>query len=227
MELFKGGLVVSCQALEDEPLHSPYIMSKMALAAVQGGAIGIRANSILDINAIKKEVNVPIIGIIKKNYSGSSVHITPTIKEVDALVNEGVELIAVDSTFSKRPNGQTLDEFYQEIRRKYPKQKFMADCSTKQEAFYAAQLGFNYIGTTLVGYTKQSLNLNIDDNDFQLVKEIIQGTDVPVIAEGNIDSPEKFKRLLDLGAYCVVVGSIITRPQFITKRFTDKLKENQ
>lgn len=225
MKKFKGGLVVSCQALEDEPLHSSYIMSKMALAAVQGGAVGIRANSIRDIRAIKKEVNVPIIGIIKKSYGTSDVYITPTIKEVDLLVKEGVDLIAVDATFSKRPNGETLDDFFRKIKSKYPKQKWMADCSTKEEAIHAASLGFDFIGTTLVGYTEQSKGMNIQDDDFVIVKEIMKETKIPLIAEGNIDSPEKFKKLIDLGVYCVVVGSIITRPKFITERFTNELKK--
>lgn len=224
MELFKGGLVVSCQALEDEPLHSSYIMSKMALAAVQGGAIGIRANSIEDIQAIKKEVQVPIIGIIKADYPNSDVYITPTMKEVDLLVQEKVEVVALDATSSQRPDNLSIDEFFHMIKTKYPNQLFMADCSTKEEALHAAKLGFDFIGTTMVGYTKQSKDINIQDNDFQLVREIIAETNVPVIAEGNVDTPEKFKRLLEIGVYCVVVGSIITRPKLITERFTKVLR---
>lgn len=224
MELFKGGLVVSCQALEDEPLHSSYIMSKMALAAVQGGAIGIRANSVEDIQAIKKEVQVPIIGIIKADYPNSDVYITPTMKEVDLLVQEKVEVVALDATSSKRPDNRSIDEFFHMIKAKYPNQLFMADCSTKEEALHAAKLGFDFIGTTMVGYTKQSKDINIQDNDFQLVREIIAETNVPVIAEGNVDTPEKFKRLLEIGVYCVVVGSIITRPKLITERFTKVLR---
>lgn len=109
----KGGLIVSCQALNDEPLHSSYIMSRMAYAAMLGGAVGIRANTVEDIQEIKKLVHLPIIGIIKRIYEDSDVYITPTLEEVDALVNCGVEIIAMDATFHLRPKSQSIDEFLQ------------------------------------------------------------------------------------------------------------------
>lgn len=221
LEDIKNHLIVSCQALEYEPLHSSFIMSKMALAAYQGGAKGIRANTIEDIQAIKKEVDLPIIGIIKQEYEGSVVFITPTIKEVDALVKEGVDIIAMDATIRERPHHIYLDDFFKEIRKKYPNQKFMADCSTIEEAIHADELGFDFIGTTMVGYTKESKGLKIEENDFEIIRTIIQKVKHPVIAEGNIDTPQKAKMVLELGCYSVVVGSIITRPQLITKRFTD------
>lgn len=221
LEDIKNHLIVSCQALEYEPLHSSFIMSKMALAAYQGGAKGIRANTIEDIQAIKKEVDLPIIGIIKQEYEGSVVFITPTIKEVDALVKEGVDIIAMDATIRERPHHIYLDDFFKEIRKKYPNQKFMADCSTIEEAIHADELGFDFIGTTMVGYTKERKGLKIEENDFEIIRTIIQKVKHPVIAEGNIDTPQKAKRVLELGCYSVVVGSIITRPQLITKRFTD------
>lgn len=221
LEDIKNHLIVSCQALEYEPLHSSFIMSKMALAAYQGGAKGIRASTIEDIQAIKKEVDLPIIGIIKQEYEGSVVFITPTIKEVDALVKEGVDIIAMDATIRERPHHIYLDDFFKEVRKKYPNQKFMADCSTIEEAIHADELGFDFIGTTMVGYTKESKGLKIEENDFEIIRTIIQKVKHPVIAEGNIDTPQKAKRVLELGCYSVVVGSIITRPQLITKRFTD------
>ena len=221
LEDIKNHLIVSCQALEYEHLNSSFIMSKMALAAYQGGAKGIRANTIEDIQAIKKEVNLPIIGIIKQEYEGSVVFITPTIKEVDALVKEGVDIIAMDATIRERPHHIYLDDFFKEVRKKYPNQKFMADCSTIEEAIHADELGFDFIGTTMVGYTKESKGLKIEENDFEIIRTIIQKVKHPVIAEGNIDTPQKAKRVLELGCYSVVVGSIITRPQLITKRFTD------
>lgn len=221
LEDIKNHLIVSCQALEYEPLHSSFIMSKMALAAYQGGAKGIRANTIEDIQAIKKEVDLPIIGIIKQEYEGSVVFVTPTIKEVDALVKEGVDIIAMDATIRERPHHIYLDDFFKEVRKKYPNQKFMADCSTIEEAIHADELGFDFIGTTMVGYTKESKGLKIEENDFEIIRTIIQKVKHPVIAEGNIDTPQKAKRVLELGCYSVVVGSIITRPQLITKRFTD------
>lgn len=220
-EKLKNGLIVSCQALEDEPLHSSFIMGRMALAAKMAGAVGIRANTVSDIKEIKKNVDLPIIGIIKKDYDNSEVYITPTMYEIDELVAEGVEIIATDGTNSKRPKNEGLEDFYKEIRKKYPHIKLMADCSTVEEALRADKLGFDYIGTTLVGYTDQSKNDKIDADDFKILREIIEKCDHPVIAEGNIDSPEKAKRVLELGALTVVVGGAITRPQNIAKKFVD------
>lgn len=220
-EKLKNGLIVSCQALEDEPLHSSFIMGRMALAAKMAGAVGIRANTVSDIKEIKKNVDLPIIGIIKKDYDNSEVYITPTMDEIDELVTEGVEIIATDGTNSKRPKNEGLEDFYKEIRKKYPHIKLMADCSTVEEALMADKLGFDYIGTTLVGYTDQSKNDKIDADDFKILREIIEKCDHPVIAEGNIDSPEKAKRVLELGALTVVVGGAITRPQNIAKKFVD------
>ena len=123
----------------------------------------------------------------------------------------------------KRPDGKSLDEFYQDIRAKYPSQLLMADCSTLDEMLHAAELGFDFVGTTLVGYTEESKGLHIESNDFEIIRELLSKIDKPVIAEGNIDTPAKAKRVLELGSYSVVVGSIITRPQVITKRFAEAI----
>lgn len=212
--------IVSCQALEDEPLYSPFIMSKMALAAYQGGANGIRANSVKDIQAIKQEVSLPIIGIIKQDYEESNVFITPTLKEVQALYNEGVDVIAFDATDQVRPDGKTFEAFIKEVKEQFPGQKWMADVSTVQEAVYAASCGVDIVATTLVGYTAASKG----DEPLETLKEVLKVTDLPVIAEGNIDTPDKAKKALELGATAVVVGSAITRPQCITEKFAMKIK---
>ena len=149
---------------------------------------------------------------------------TPTMKEVDELMEVGPEIIAMDATSAVRPGGKTLKEFLEEVKAKYPDQLFMADCSTVEEALYADELGFDFIGTTMVGYTKQSANDRIEANDFEILRKIIAKAKHKVIAEGNIDSPSKVKRVVELGAYSVVVGSIITRPQVITKRFAEVLE---
>lgn len=228
IEDIKGQLIVSCQALEEEPLHSSYIMGKMALAAKEGGAYGIRANSVDDIREIKKVVSLPVIGIIKRVYSDSQIYITPTIAEIDELICVSPEVIAIDATNRMRPGNISLESFYQQIRSKYPTQQLMADCSTVEEAIEADRLGFDYIGTTLVGYTEYSRNFNISDNDFEIIREILGKVKHKVIAEGNIDTPEKAKRVIELGCYSVVVGGAITRPQLITKKFAaavNSLKE--
>ncbi len=227
VEQLKGKLIVSCQALAHEPLHSSFIMGRMALAAKEGGAYGIRANSKEDIQEIQSQVELPIIGIVKRDYEGSEVYITPTMKEVDELMEVRPEIIAVDATGHLRPGNLALDDFYREIRRKYPDQLLMADCSTVEDALYADQLGFDFIGTTMVGYTKESAGLQIEKDDFKILREIIGKASHPVVAEGNINTPAKARRVIELGAYCVVVGSIITRPQLITKAFAEALNENK
>ena len=224
LEQLKGHLIVSCQALPHEPLHSSFIMGRMALAAKEGGAYGIRANTKEDIAEIQNNVDLPIIGIVKRDYNDSNVYITPTMKEIDELMEVNPEIIAIHATISLRPNNITLDEFYHQIREKYPNQKLMADCSTVEEALHADQLGFDFIGTTLVGYTEQSKNDKIDANDFEIIRTILEQVSHPVIAEGNINTPEKAKRVIQLGCFSVVVGSIITRPQLITKSFTKALE---
>lgn len=220
----KGKLIVSCQALPHEPLHSPFIMGRMAKAAEEGGALGIRANTKEDIAEIRTQTDLPIIGIVKKDYSDSKVYITPTMKEIDELMEVKPEIIAVDATSDLRPGQVTIDEFYHQIRKKYNDVLLMADCSTIEEALHADELGFDFIGTTLVGYTEQSKGQKIEENDFEIIRTIVEKAKHLVIAEGNINTPEKVKRVIELGAFSVVVGSIITRPQLITKSFADALK---
>ena len=209
IENLKGKLIVSCQALPNEPLHSPFIMGRMALAAKIGGASGIRANTKEDIAEIQTQVDLPIIGIVKR----------------DELMEVKPEIIAMDATISTRPEGKTLDEFFHKVKKKYPEQLFMADCSTIEEALHADELGFDFIGTTMVGYTKQSEGDKIEENDFEILREIVSKVNHKVIAEGNINTPEKARRVLKLGAYSVVVGSIITRPQLITKSFVEAIEK--
>ena len=224
VENLKGKLIVSCQALPHEPLHSSFIMGRMALAAKEGGAWGIRANTKEDIAEIQTQVDLPVIGIVKRDYEDSKVYITPTMKEIHELMEVKPEIIALDATSDLKPGGQSLEDFYKEIREAYPEQLLMADCSTVEEALHADELGFDFIGTTLVGYTEQSKGLKIEENDFEIVREIVAKAKHRVIAEGNINTPAKARRVIELGAFSVVVGSIITRPQLITKAFADELK---
>ena len=223
LEQIRGKLIVSCQALPDEPLHSSFIMSRMAYAAAISGAGGIRANSVADIHEIRKTVDLPIIGIIKQDYPDSPVYITPTMKEVDALMKEGVDIMAVDATDRIRPSGITLDDFYHMIRAVYPDQLLMADCSTMQECIHASQLGFDLIGTTMNGYTEASIKEAVPP--LQLMHMVAQQLETPLIAEGHLDTPELAAEAMKLGAWAVVVGSAITRPQVITKRCVDALQK--
>lgn len=219
LNTLKGKLVVSCQALENEPLHSPLIMSRMALAAAQGGAAAIRANSVVDIEAIKGLVSLPVIGIIKRDYPDSEVFITATMKEVDELMTVAPDIIALDATARKRPGGETLETLIGQIRARYPSLLLMADISTVQEAVTAQALGFDCIGTTLYGYTAETAGHSLPESDCAFLKAVLAAVTVPVIAEGNVDTPERAAKCLALGAHTVVVGGAISRPQQITGRF--------
>ena len=212
LDNLKGKLVVSCQALENEPLHSPCIMSRMALAAAQGGAAAIRANSVVHIVAIKGLVSLPVIGIIKRDYPDSEVFITATLKEVDELMAVAPEIVALDATARKRPGGVSLDMLIAQIRTRYPSLLLMADIATVQEAVTAQALGFDCVGTTLYGYTAETAGHSLPENDCAFLKEVLS-------AEGNVNTPDRAARCLALGAHTVVVGGAITRPQQITERF--------
>ena len=214
----RGGLIVSCQALPEEPLHSSFIMSRMAYAAMLGGACGIRANSVEDIMEIRKTVKLPMIGIIKRVVPGCDVYITPTIDEVDALAATGVEVIAMDATGRVRPSGRTIDQEFGLIREKYPDQMFMADCATFEEGKHAQELGFDIVGTTLCGYTDETRGTQLPN--FKLLERLGRELKVPVIAEGGIHYPEQLGRALGIsGVHAAVVGGAITRPLEITQRF--------
>ncbi|KAI3489676.1 hypothetical protein L1887_46731 [Cichorium endivia] len=215
----QGKLVVSCQALENEPLHSPFIMSRMALAAAQGGAAAIRANSVVDIEAIKQQVSLPVIGIIKRDYPESEVFITATMKEVDELMSISPEIIALDATARERPGGESLETLVSRIRSRYPAVLLMADISSVDEAVTAQALGFDCVGTTLYGYTAETAGHSLPESDCAFLKAVLAAVTVPVVAEGNVDTPERAARCLALGAHTVVVGGAITRPQQITERF--------
>lgn len=223
LKAIKGGLIVSCQALEDEPLHSSYIMMRMAKAALEGGAIGIRANSPEDCKEIKNNVNLPMISIYKRVYGTSNVYITPTINEVKELLAINPEIIAVDATRRERPDGKSLEEFLKEIREVY-NGLVLADISDLEEGVRAEKMGFDMVSTTLSGYTDYTLNR--PKPDIELIKSLRESIKIPIIAEGNIDTPENAMKCLEAGALAVVVGGAITRPQLITKKFVEYIKNS-
>ena len=220
LDKVKGKLIVSCQALPDEPLHSSFIMGRMALAATQGGASGIRAQSKEDILEIEKNTDLPIIGIVKRNYPDSDIYITPTKKEVDELLETRSEMIALDATDRPRPNGEKIEDLVKYIHENG--RLAMADCSTYEECMEAERIGFDCVSTTLCGYTPYSEKF--DGPNFPLMKKLVADLKVPLIAEGKINTPEDLKEALDLGCYCAVVGGAITRPKGITERFVEAIK---
>ena len=219
----KGKLIVSCQALEDEPLFSSFIMGRMALAATQAGAGGIRANTVVDIQEIKKNTKLPIIGIIKRNYGDCNVYITPTMKEIDELCAEGVDIIAIDATKRERPDKVQLKDFVKAIKEKYPNQIIMGDISDVSEAIYAEEIGIDIVGTTLCGYTDYTKG----NEPLVTLEQVLKSVKIPVIGEGNLDTPEKAKNGIEMGALAVVVGGAITRPKQIAEKFVKAIETLQ
>jgi N-acylglucosamine-6-phosphate 2-epimerase len=214
-------LIVSCQAREGWPMHGSEIMAAFAVAAEIGGASAIRANGVNDIKAIKNAVDLPILGINKKWIDNFDVYITPRLEDCLEILACGIEMIAIDATQRRRPNDELLNNIVMTIKNKYPNVLLIGDISTVAEAIHAEQLGFDGITTTLNGYTKESIMLN--KNNEWLVRNLTKVINIPIIAEGNIETPIEAQNLLKCGAFSIVVGQAITRPERITKRFVDQI----
>lgn len=222
-----GGLIVSCQAEIPEPLAVPEILLAMARSALSGGAVAIRTNWPPNIEIMHRELEIPLIGLYKKNYPDSDVFITPTLEEVKAVVAAGADIVALDATFRPRPAGERLEDLIARIKDRW-KVLTMADISTLEEGKQASRLGFDLIATTLSGYTDYTMEQAKEGKpDFNLIQKLSAELDppVPVVAEGRIWTPEDAARALQAGAFAVVVGSAITRPHLITARFVKAMQK--
>lgn len=222
LDSLRGQLIASCQALPDEPLHGSHIMAAMARAVAIGGAGGIRANSPVDITAIKAAVDLPIIGLYKGAVAGFDLHITPTLAHARAIAEAGADMIAVDATARPHPDGADGAGFVALLKRELGV-PLLADISTLEEGVAAVAAGADAVGTTLAGYTPYSRQLTTWDE--QLLRDLVAMLVVPVIAEGRIWTPAEARQALDLGAHAVVVGSAITRPRLITERFVRAMRD--
>jgi N-acylglucosamine-6-phosphate 2-epimerase len=220
----KGQLIVSCQALADEPLFGAEIMARMAIAARQGGAKGIRANSPDDIRAIRAAIDLPIIGLFKEELPGYEVYITPTLPHARAVATAGADVIAVDASDRPRPEGDSLAEFISAIQRETGC-PVLADISTFNEGVAAAAAGADMVSTTMSGYTEYSPAQAEPDTD--LVRRLADCLPIPVLAEGRYKLPDQVRQALDNGAVSVVIGGAITRPQQITQWFVDAVTKHE
>lgn len=211
----RGGLMVSCQAYPGEPMRDPHTMAQVAQACVVGGAVGIRVQGPADIAATVAVVDVPVVGLWKVGTSG--VFITPTLGDALAVAGAGAQIVAVDGTRRPRPDGLTLAEVVRALRQYVPEVLIMADCGSPDDAAAAEQAGVDLVGTTLAGYTGE--RPRTDGPDLEAVAETAQRVTCPVIAEGRYATPEQVAAALDAGAYAVCVGTAITHPTTITRRF--------
>jgi N-acylglucosamine-6-phosphate 2-epimerase len=212
--MLRGGLIVSCQALEGEALHGSELMARMALAAVQGGAVAIRANSPEDVAAIRAQVSVPVIGLWKRDLPGVDVRITPRLADALALVGAGADLVALDATDRPHPEGRS-EELIAAIIKK-TSTPILADVARVAEAVVAVRAGASFAATTLSGYVELPTP---EEPDIALVGEIATaiGSD-RTIAEGRYRTARHVAAALRAGALAVCVGGAITRPTEITER---------
>ena len=219
IEQLKNQVIVSVQAMPNEPLYKEECLNAMMESVVNGGAKALRLAGARDVKNAKKMFDIPVIGLTKPDKLPENwmevVYITPSIKEVDELIEAGADVIATDATIRQRPK-ESLEEIVEYAKSK--NKLLMADISTFEEAVNAEKLGFDIISTTLSGYTKHSRQ-DLTTPDFELLEKLVKELSTPIILEGRIWEPNEVDKAYKLGAYSVVIGSAITRPQLITKRF--------
>ncbi len=221
IDSLKGKVVVSSQAMPDEPFYDENCMMAMMQSVINGGAAGLRVAGKRDVvNATT--FGVPVIGLTKpdklpENWR-SVVYITTGVKEVKELIEAGADIIAFDGTSRPRPDGSSVEQLIQLIH--FAGRLAMADISTYEEGLNCANLGADIISTTLAGYTDES-GIAGETPDFELLEKLVKSVSKPVFLEGRVWNPEEVKKAFELGAHSVVIGSAITRPHLITKRFTE------
>ena len=227
LERIKGTVVVSVQAMPSEPLYHEICMAAMMKSVLNGGAGGLRVAGVRDILNAKKLSKVPVIGITKpdkipQNYK-EIVYITPTIKDVLDVIKAGADIVAFDGTQRKRPENEKIQDLIKYIH--IHKKIAMADISTTEEGLFAQDAGADVLSTTLAGYTLESASSPANEPDFKLLEELVKQSNLPIILEGRIWEPWQVDKAFELGAHAVVIGSAITRPQLITKRFVFREKK--
>ena len=225
LAFLRGEMIVSCQAEGNDPFNVPEYVALFAKAAQMGGAKGIRTEGLEKIKAIRRTVNLPVIGLLKSHFEDGSVKITGSIQEVADLVAAGCDIIAIDGTFRER-EGMTGPEFIARMRRQYPDSVFLADIAIYQEAVACEEAGAHCVSTTLSGYTPET-RTDSSVADFALIERASRGLSIPVFAEGRINTPADAAKAMSLGAYAVITGTAITRPRVITRWFVEAIKRRE
>lgn len=216
----EGGLAVSCQADASSPLANPIHIAALAESVTLGGALAVRIEGTDNICCVRKAVAVPIIGLIKRQIISSEIYITPETSDVQAVAHAGADIIAFDATARQRPC--TVQDIIHAIHSSG--KLAMADVSTTQEGSAAFEAGADIISTTLAGYTEHSQRTQ--GPDFELMQELTK-LKVPFAAEGRIWTFEDAQRCFALGSCFIVVGSAITRPDAITRRFVQQISNRK
>lgn len=225
IQTLSHGLIVSCQAPADSPMHDPLVIAAMAQAAMNQGAVGVRIDTPNHIKAVRqKSPNTPIIGLWKQQLPGCEVYITPQFHHATLVAAAGADIIAIDATLRPRPEGETVDTLITQIHDQLGK-LVMADVDTIDNAIAAQKAGADLIGTTLYGYTSQTQHLF--PPGFDLLTQMVKQLNVPVICEGGIASPQMAKEALKIGAYAVVVGTAITGIDLQVKAYQQALESRE
>lgn len=224
LKRLKKKIIVSVQAMPDEPLYKEDCINAMLQSVVNGGAQGLRVAGVRDVRNAKKMFDLPVIGITKPDKLPENwlevVYITPELSDVKNIIDAGADVIAFDGTNRKRPC--PLEVIIEEIHK--AGRLAMADIATFEEGLICEKSGVDIVSTTLSGYTVESKS-DSDEPDFELLEKLVKNTKLPVILEGKIWEPYQVKQAFELGAHCVVIGSAITRPQLITKRFISEVQK--
>lgn len=223
MDALARGLIVSCQAEEGDPFYAPEYVSLFARAAEMGGAVGIRAREAENVRAIRAAVKLPLIGLTKSNYADGRVLITPGLEDVAALLAAGADIVAVDATSRRRPQGGTGAQFVAAALTAFPQCVILADVATAAEGAAAEEAGAAAVATTLSGYTPDTEGRGGNGPDWELLAELVRVVRIPVILEGRVGSPQEARRALDIGAHAVVAGTAITRPRLIVASYVSAL----
>lgn len=223
IDQLKDGLIVSCQAKPDDPIYLPGIIEKMAEAAIWGGASGLRLDRPENVSAVRKQTQLPIIGLWKQYDNQSPVFITPNIEAVEAILDAGADIVAIDGTDRNNAQGEKAYRLIHEVKNRHPDVLILADIRNDHDALLALNAGADFVAPTLYRFDPNAVSTEAPD--FKMLTRIVHATADKglVFMEGKIHTPEEAMESLYLGAHAVVVGSTITRPHLTTKRFTQKL----